>query len=99
VPAVGVYTTSACRVVYVVDEPTRAGFAYGTLRDHPVAGEERFLVELAPNGDVTFELLAFSRPNSLLFKLATPVTRRTQHAIGAAYVATLRLVVASRGYD
>src|SRR5687767_6354528 len=28
-----------CRVVYVIDEPDRIGFAYGTLPGHPVAGE------------------------------------------------------------
>jgi uncharacterized protein (UPF0548 family) len=30
-----------CRVVYVVDEPRRAGFAYGTLPGHPEIGGER----------------------------------------------------------
>ena len=34
------------RVVYVVDEPARRGFAYGTLHGHPESGEEAFLVEL-----------------------------------------------------
>lgn len=93
VRAAGVYTRSACRVVYRVEETDRMGFAYGTLRDHPVAGEERFLVERAPNGDVTFELLAFSRPSSLVFRIAAPVTRRTQIALGGAYVEALRRAV------
>src|SRR4051794_8053903 len=31
-----------CRIVYVVDEPRRRGFAYGTLPDHPEQGEESF---------------------------------------------------------
>src|SRR5512138_1689073 len=44
VRAGGLATTSACRVVYVIDEPDRYGFAYGTLADHAVAGEELFLV-------------------------------------------------------
>lgn len=88
--ALGLYSTSACRVVYVIDEPARRGFAYGTLRDHPVQGEELFVVARELNGDVTSELLAFSRPSSLLFKLGAPVTRRTQLAIGQAYVDALR---------
>jgi uncharacterized protein (UPF0548 family) len=29
-----------CRVVYVLDEPERRGFAYGTLPGHPESGEE-----------------------------------------------------------
>lgn len=94
VRAAGLYATSACRVVYRLDEPARAGFAYGTLRDHPVVGEERFAVELGANGDVAIELLAFSRPSSLLFRLAAPVTKRTQLAIGAAYIEAVRREIA-----
>ena len=33
-----------CRVVAIVDEPDRFGFAYGTLPVHPEQGEESFLV-------------------------------------------------------
>jgi hypothetical protein len=29
----GVWTLNTCRIVYVVDEATRFGFAYGTLPD------------------------------------------------------------------
>lgn len=83
------YATSACRVVYTIDEPDRYGFAYGTLADHPVAGEERFVVERA--GDqLSIELVAFSRANSLLFKLGAPIARRKQLALGAAYIEALR---------
>jgi uncharacterized protein (UPF0548 family) len=89
----GLHMTSACRVVYTIAEPARHGFGYGTLADHPVAGEERFVVEHESNGEVTFELCAFSRANSLLFKLATPIARRKQLALGAAYVAALRRLV------
>lgn len=90
VRASGLYATSACRVVYVIAEPDRFGFAYGTLADHPVAGEERFVVERDPSGEITFELCAFSRPNSLLFRLASSIARRKQLALGAAYIEALR---------
>ena len=33
-----------CWVVYVIDEPDRHGFAYGTLPGHPERGEEAFLI-------------------------------------------------------
>jgi uncharacterized protein (UPF0548 family) len=89
VRASGLWTTSACRVVYTIDEPDRYGFAYGTLADHAVAGEERFLVERSAGGEVSFELTAFSRANSWLFKLASPIARRKQLALGAAYIAAL----------
>ena len=85
----GVTMISACRVVYMIDEPDRFGFAYGTLADHPVSGEERFLLTRTADG-VSLELLAFSRSRSLLFKLATPIARRKQLALGAAYVGALR---------
>src|SRR5438105_9424018 len=39
------HVTAACRVVYVVNEPDRYGFGYGTLPLHPAAGEEAFMVE------------------------------------------------------
>ncbi len=39
-----VHVLAACRIVAVVDEPDRYGFAYGTLPAHPEEGEERFLV-------------------------------------------------------
>ncbi len=37
-----------CRVVYVIDEPDRRGFAYGTLPGHPESGEELFAVRYDP---------------------------------------------------
>ena len=40
-----------CRVVYVVDEPDRRGFAYGTLPGHAESGEERFVVRYDPATD------------------------------------------------
>src|SRR5258705_3252907 len=33
-----------CRGVYVVDEPDRRGFAYGTLPGHAESGEEQFVL-------------------------------------------------------
>ena len=51
-----------CRVVYVVDEPDRRGFAYGTLPGHAESGEERFVVRYDPPTDeVHAEVVAFSR--------------------------------------
>src|SRR5207253_2806761 len=39
------WTLNACRIVYVVNEPRKFGFAYGTLPEHVESGEERFTVE------------------------------------------------------
>lgn len=57
------------RVVYVVDEPRPAGFAYGTLPGHPESGEEAFVVEHAADDSVRLTVTAFSRPATLLARL------------------------------
>ena len=87
------YATSACKVIYTVDESDRYGFGYGTLGDHPVSGEERFVIERSGE-QLLVELVAFSRPKSLLFKLGGPIARRKQLALGAAYIDALRRFVA-----
>lgn len=65
----GFYSLNAARIVYTIDEPNRFGFAYGTLQDHGERGEERFMVERDENGDVFYDLLAFSRPSSIFAML------------------------------
>ena len=78
-----------CRVVWVVDEPTRTGFAYGTLPGHPEAGEESFVVRL--DGDVVrLAVSAYSRPGLLVTRLAGPVGRWGQRRMLARYAGALR---------
>jgi uncharacterized protein (UPF0548 family) len=79
----GLWWLNACRVVYVVDEsrgPVRRwGFAYGTLPGHAESGEERFQIEWdQTNGDVWYDILAFSRSHHVLARLGYPLTRRFQ---------------------
>jgi uncharacterized protein (UPF0548 family) len=78
VRAFGVHFLNAARIVYVIDEPRRTGFAYGTLPGHAERGEERFLVEHLADDSVWFDLLAFSRPRYWLARLAQPLARRLQ---------------------
>ena len=78
VRAFGVHFLNAARIVYVIDEPRRFGFAYGTLPGHAERGEERFLVERLDDDSVWFDLLAFSRPRYWLARLAQPLARRLQ---------------------
>jgi uncharacterized protein (UPF0548 family) len=75
----GFHSLSAARIVYVIDESSRYGFAYGTLEEHLESGEERFMVEWNRDDDtVWYDLLAFSRPQHFLLKLGYPVTRAMQ---------------------
>ncbi|PWU46609.1 DUF1990 domain-containing protein [Micromonospora sp. S4605] len=79
-----------CRVVYTVDEPNRRGFAYGTLPGHPECGEEAFIVELAANDEVWFDIRAFSRPALLVARAGGPFNRKVQSLITERYINALR---------
>jgi len=70
--------TAPVRVVRVWTDPHRSGFAYGTLPGHPESGEEAFLLELHDDGEVTFTVTAFSRPATVLTRVAGPVGRAVQ---------------------
>lgn len=76
-----------CRVVYVIDEPHRRGFAYGTLPGHPECGEERFLVRHDPVTAAVFtEVVSFSRPATAWGRAAKPVLMLAQRIIGRRYL-------------
>lgn len=83
----GLWSLNACRVVYTIDQDDvatrRYGFAYGTLPAHEALGEERFQVEWDRADDsVWYDILAFSRPKSLMAKLGYPVARLMQRRFG-----------------
>ena len=79
-----------CRVVYVVDEPDRRGFAYGTLPGHAESGEERFVVRYDPATDeVCAEVEAFSRHATWWSKLGSPVTSVIQQVVTDRYLRAL----------
>ena len=79
-----------CRVVYVIDESDRRGFAYGTLPGHPESGEELFAVRYDPaTGDVHAEVVAFSRHATWWSRLGSPVTSLAQRVITSRYLTAL----------
>ena len=73
------------RVVYVIDEPLRKGFAYGTLPGHPEKGEEAFIVEYRDDDSVWLTIRAFSRPANLLFWIGYPLVRLMQEIFTSRY--------------
>jgi uncharacterized protein (UPF0548 family) len=79
-----------CRVVYVIDEPRRAGFAYGTLSGHPESGEEAFLIEHRDDDSVVLRIRAFSKPATWLFRLAYPAVLLMQTIYTRRYLRSLR---------
>jgi uncharacterized protein (UPF0548 family) len=100
----GLWWLNACRVVYVVEEKDKFGFAYGTLPGHAESGEERFLAEWdRATGRVWYDILAFSRPRHVLARLGYPWTRRVQKRFardsGAAMVRAVGERLAGRHAD
>lgn len=76
-----------CRVVYVIDETDRRGFAYGALPGHAVRGEELFAVRYDPADDGVYaEVAAFSRPAAWWSRLGSPVLRLAQRLITGRYL-------------
>lgn len=89
-----------CRVVYVVDEADRRGFAYGTLDGHPESGEEAFVLSRHRDGSVVLDITAFSRPASWLVRLANPAATRMQDWMTGRYLrAVERIAAAATGSD
>ena len=78
------------RVVYVVDEPTVRGFAYGTLPGHPESGEELFLLERRGNDEIRCYVKAFSRPVTWLSRCGGPLATLTQSLVTTRYLSALR---------
>ncbi|SNT31880.1 Uncharacterized protein, UPF0548 family [Asanoa hainanensis] len=84
-----------CRVVWVVDEPNKAGWGYGTLPGHPARGEESFVVSQGEDGVTWFEVTAFSVPAGFLMKAAGPGARLFQRTYAAWCARALRRLVKS----
>lgn len=80
--ALGLWWLNAARIVYVIDEPRRFGFAYGTLPGHVESGEERFSVEWLADDSVWYDLRAFSRPRYWPVRLGKPIARTLQRRFG-----------------
>jgi uncharacterized protein (UPF0548 family) len=86
--------TVPCEIVYVLDEPNRAGFGYGTLPGHMQRGEEAFAVERDQQDQVWFRVTAFSRPARWPTMLGGPLTDLAQR--GYAWVLGRALTRLSR---
>ena len=77
------------RVIYVVDEPRRRGFAYGTLPGHPEDGEEAWVIDHRDDDSVWITVRAFSRPANGWWWLVNPVLRVFQELYTRRYLRAL----------
>ncbi|GAA4247615.1 DUF1990 family protein [Dactylosporangium darangshiense] len=104
-PAVGVEFASGigvgllrlwvpCRIVWVIDEPGRYGFGFGTLPGHVETGEEAFLLSTDFSddaaGEVWFEVRAFSRPAKWWVRLGAPVAKLVQARVTDRYAKAMQ---------
>jgi uncharacterized protein (UPF0548 family) len=105
------WSLNFCRIVYLVDRESvdqesdpsggpidRYGFAYGTLADHAMSGEERFLVEHDRSDDsVWYDLLRFSRPGGLLTRVGYRQVRRIQERFATHSLRAMSRATAPNG--
>ena len=90
------YIDVVCRIVRVIDEPDRFGFAYGTLPVHVADGEESFTIGRDQGGHTTFVIDVVSRPRHPLARLCPPITRRLQRRAIVAYLDAMSEAVRGR---
>jgi len=94
--ALGPFTVP-CEVVYVLDEPNRIGFGYGTLPGHQERGEEAFWAERDVDDRVWLRVTAFSQPARWQSILGGPIAVLVQHGFARLLGRSLtRLSSASR---
>ena len=87
----GFWSVNISRIVYLVNEESRYGFAYGTLPCHSEEGEERFLIERDPNtNEVWYDLYAFSRPKHPLARIGFPIARHLQKRFARESLAAMK---------
>jgi uncharacterized protein (UPF0548 family) len=74
------------RVIYVIEEPRRVGFALGTVDGSVVSGEESFLVEWTASDEVWLTVRAFDRPVAPLYRLLPPLVKRRRRELFQGYL-------------
>jgi len=83
----------ACRVVGTVDQQDQFGFTYGTLSAHPEQGEESFTLTRGADFEITFDILAVSRPRMWAARACPPIARRLQHQATGKYLQAMQSAV------
>jgi uncharacterized protein (UPF0548 family) len=84
------FVDGMCRIVVVVDEPNRYGFAYGTLSVHHECGEEAFVVSRDGDGNVRLDIAGVLRPAPTLARIVPPLADHLQDRGVRRYLAAMR---------
>ena len=88
----GLGMVAPCKVVYVVDEGDRRGFAYGTLPGHPESGEESFVISILDDESLALDIRSFSRPGNVISRIGQPVSHWVQDKMTDKYVAAAQRI-------
>jgi len=75
------------RVVAIIDDGDRYGFAYGTLPGHAEAGEESFVAQQIAPSRLRLTVRVHARPATRAARLGAPVVRLIQQAAIRQYLA------------
>ncbi|WP_405372823.1 MULTISPECIES: DUF1990 family protein [unclassified Microbacterium] len=84
--AAGMRADAELRVIYVIDEPRRVGFALGTVEGSVVSGEESFVLEWREDDEVWFTVRAFDRPTGVLYRVFRPLVKRRRRELFQGYL-------------
>ena len=88
----GIWWINSARIIYTLDEPNRFGFAYGTVKGHVEKGEECFWIERNSEGEISYHIRAFSRPNYWWLWLVYPLARSFQRRFGRESTEKMRVI-------
>jgi len=82
----GLSADGELRVIFVVEEKRRIGFALGTVEGSVVSGEESFMIEWRGDDEVWFTVRAFDRPVALLYRMLKVLVRRRRRELFQRYL-------------
>lgn len=77
------------RVVVVIDEERRAGYALGSLEGNPLVGEQSFVLELRDDDTVWLNVRQLAQPENPKWRWISPVVRWQNHEITKRYLKSL----------
>ena len=83
------------RVVLVIDEENRAGYALGSLPGHPFDGEQAFVLELREDDTVWLTVRQLGMPADPRLRLLWPVFRWQQHELTKKFLKSLHPTAAA----
>jgi uncharacterized protein (UPF0548 family) len=85
------------KVVYVIDEPKRVGFGYGSRIGSPSEFERLMIVEQRDDGSVWFTIRSIARATDWKWRIAFNVLRLTQRRYTKKYLTALHPTRTSGG--